>query len=270
MIPLRALFLAELRRCLSRRAVRLLVLLALVMIAITAGVAFVQTEPADMLRADPHIARLADLWHPDGDSVLSIAFVFLAIGALIGGAVVVGGEWKAGTVTTTLLWESRRSRLLAMRLAACAALSVVIGLALLALLVAATLPTVLVKGETGEIDAAWAADLAGAVARGLGLAAFAATCGGALASLTRSTAGALSAMFVYQAIGEPILRGLWPRRAGWFIGENAVTFVAGHQLDDVPFGRSAYGASVVLTLYVLALGLAAAALFARRDLAGTS
>nr|MDQ3385874.1 hypothetical protein [Actinomycetota bacterium] len=125
----------EVRRCLARRAVRVLVGLGVLMIVVVGGVTFATVPATDLARSDPTPIRLVDLWRPEGDSVFGIGVVLLAMGAVIGGALVVGGEWKVGTVTTLLTWEPRRGRAIAARFVACGVLATAIGAALAALLV---------------------------------------------------------------------------------------------------------------------------------------
>lgn len=95
MITFGSLFASEVRRCLSRRAVKVLVGIALLGIGVAGVVLFVVTDAADVeVSANTHLARLADLWLEEGDSTLAPPLIFLAIGALIGGAVVVGGNGR--------------------------------------------------------------------------------------------------------------------------------------------------------------------------------
>ena len=110
------LFLTELRRALHRRLVWVLIGLALAGIVVTGVLVFIatggsSTAPAGVDSIDP--ARVTDWWRPDlPDGVVLLPGVMLFLGALIGGASVVGAEWRSGGVTTVLTWAPRRSALL--------------------------------------------------------------------------------------------------------------------------------------------------------------
>ncbi|MGH8991361.1 MAG: hypothetical protein ACRDZ7_07530, partial [Acidimicrobiia bacterium] len=110
------LLLVEARRALHRRVVWTLLGLAAAGIAIASVVAFTDSADLDLarLRAEGglHPAVMTSWWvSGTGDGALAVAAIFLAVGGLLGGAAVVGGEWKAGTVGTVLTWEPRRVRL---------------------------------------------------------------------------------------------------------------------------------------------------------------
>jgi hypothetical protein len=268
MITFGALLASEVRRCLARRAVRVLVAVALLGVVAAGVIAFLAVDAQDVVRTpDPSIGRLADLWRDDGDGVLIVPIVFLCIGALIGGAVVVGGEWKAGTVSTLATWEVRRHRLLGARFLACALVAPAIALALLACFVLATLPTVAAHGSFDGLDGEWLAQLSGAVGRSLVMISLAALFGAAIANLGRSSTPALAIIFVYEAVLEPIVRAVWPERGAWLLGENIVIWVSGEGLDNVEFDRSPAVAIATLVLYVGVLVWGSLTVFARRDLA---
>jgi hypothetical protein len=261
------LFLVESRRCLSRRAVHVLIGIALLGSLLTGVVGVLVGGDIDLSTSGSALIRLSDLWKAD-DPVLGMPVIFLLIGAVIGGAVVVGGEWKAGTVPTVLTWEPRRLRLLAARLAACGALAMLIALALLVVFVlVGVLPGFLAHGEVGDIDAGWWVSLAGGVGRSLFLIGLAALLGGAIANIGRSTTAALVVVFAYEAVLEQILRGVWPSRAGWLLSENAAAWITGERLVGEEFERSVAAGGATLGLYVaMAVGLALV-VFERRDVA---
>lgn len=260
-------FLTECRRCLARRAVRVLIGIALLGCLATGVIGVLVGGSLDLARPDPALIRLADLWTGD-DAVLGVPFILLAMGALIGGAVVVGGEWKHGTVPTVLTWQPQRTRLLAARLAACSALAMLIALALLVVfVVVGVLPGMLVHGEVGDVGGDWAAGLAGAVARNLAIVGLAAALGGAIASAGRSTTVAVVGVFAYQAVAEPIARSVWPERSGWLLSENAVALAIGEPLEAEEFTRSVLAGGLTVALYVALAVTVALVLFDRRDVA---
>src|SRR5438128_370059 len=116
----------EVRRSLHRRVVWILILVALIGIGVLGVIAFTTSTDLNVglihARGEHHPAIMADWWIAgEGENVLSVTAFFLLMGALIGGASVVGGEWRAGTVTTVLTWEPVRGRLHAARIVAATA-----------------------------------------------------------------------------------------------------------------------------------------------------
>ena len=89
----------------------MLIGVALLGIALTGVIGFLGSNDFDPTRPEPDIARLTDLWVPGGgDGVLTATLLFLAVGAIIGGATVTGAEWQHGTIVTVSTWEVRRVR----------------------------------------------------------------------------------------------------------------------------------------------------------------
>lgn len=296
------LFGTEVRRCLSRRVVWVLVGLAGIGIVATSILTFANTggdgaaerERAvrqcvqfeqgprgrveamcrEMIPPDAFDNRLplTDLWpegRNDGDRVLGVTVIFLAIGALLGGASMVGGDWKAGTMATLLTWEPRRVRLAVARFAAVVVLAMLIGLALQLVLILGLLPSVLAHGTTEGADASWWASLAGGLLRCQVLTGLAALFGAAVAMIGRNTAAAFGAAFAYMVVGENFLRVWKPWLRPWLLAENAFIFLNGYTPADVGIGRGFGTAAVTLVAYVVGLAAVAAALFQRRDVATT-
>jgi ABC-type transport system involved in multi-copper enzyme maturation permease subunit len=271
MIPFGRLFAVEVHRALSRRAVRLLIGVALLGIALTGLIAFISSDDFDPNRADLDIARLTDLWVTGGaDGALTATLLFLAVGAIIGGATVTGAEWQHGTIVTVAIWEVRRVRLLSARILSAVVLAGAIGLALLVLFCLSLVPTYLLRGATDGADVAFWRELALALARLTILTAMAAGLGAAIASIGRRTTVAVGAAFAYLAIIEPIVRGLWPARGRWLLAENTAVLVTAADLDGAEFTRSVATAAVTLGGYLAVLVAVALVLFHRRDLAGAS
>jgi hypothetical protein len=271
MRPFRLLCAVEARRALSRRAVWVLIAVAVLGIGLTAVIGFMASADFDARNPDVNIARMTDLWIPGGgDGVLPATLMFLAIGAIIGGATVTGAEWQHGTVVTVCTWEPRRARLLAARFVSATVLAGLIGLALLLLLCLSLLPTHLLRGTTAGADAVFFRELAFALARISGLTALAALTGAAVASIGRRTTVALGASFAYLAVLEGAVRGLWPERGRWLIGENAAILITAADLDGASFSRGVGTAAMTLCGYAAALVGAAIVLFGRRDLAGST
>jgi hypothetical protein len=260
----------EIRRALHRRLVWGLIAIAVLAILTTGVISYVAsagldltTVPADQV----HVARLADWWRPDiGDGVLLLPAIMLFLGALIGGASVVGAEWRTGGVTTVLTWEPRRHRLLLTRLASAGALAAAIGFALEVLFLLSLLPTVLAHGTTTGADAAYLASVLGAMARIALLTGLAAVLGAALAGLGRNTTAALVAVWGWLLVGEGLVRALRPHLARFLLSENVGIFVTSSRALDVSYSRPAWLALATLVLYTgLTVGLGAV-VFARRDI----
>jgi hypothetical protein len=263
----------EARRALSRRAVRALVGIALLGIAITGVAVFAANGDFDptVRRGDIEVARLTHLWVTgSADGVLGGTLLFLAVGGLIGGATVVGAEWQHGTMVTLCTWEVRRGRLLAARLLTTFVLAVAIALGLIVLFCAALVPTYLFRGTTAGADADFWRTLAAAVARISLLTGLAAVLGGALASIGRRTTLALGVAFAYLAAVEGAIRGLWPARGRWLIGENVAILVSAADLEGATFTRDPAAAAATLGGYAAVLVAAAVLLFRRRDLAAAT
>jgi ABC-type transport system involved in multi-copper enzyme maturation permease subunit len=268
------LLLVEIRRALRRRVIRVMVLLALAWCAVAGVIAFISSDGRSIaeLRAGEggHPALLTDWWVPGQDSAVLTAGVFLLIGGFFAGAAVAGAEWRAGTVTTVLTWEPRRTRLTLTRTAACALSAFAIAMVLQAAFLAAFLPAVLAHGSTAGATSGWWASLLLAVLRIGLLTAFAAVVGVALATIGRNTAFALAVVFGWMAVAEGIVRGLRPGWSEYLWAENIGTIVPWSQLEGAEFSRGPLVALVSLVAYTGALVAIATVLFRRRDLAGAT
>ena len=295
------LFRTEVRRCLSRRVVWVLVALAVVGIALTAVLVFVNTSSDDdgsrtrefLVRdcvesqggSSTAVARcrqtfpvgsfderlrLTDLWPEDQDEderILGVTVIFLAIGGLLGGASMVGADWRAGTVSTLLTWEPRRVRFAVARFAAVAVCAFAIALALQMLFVVSFLPAVLAHGTTDGADAGWFRALAGAFLRSESLVAMASVFGAAIAMIGRNTAAALGASFAYMLIGENVVRAWKPWLRPWLLAENSFIFLSGFTPAELELGRGFGAAAATLLLYTAGLVAVAVASFRLRDVA---
>ena len=260
----------EIERSLRRRMVWMLVAVALIGIAVMGLIAFFDStdlDPDDLERTGvTHPAVMTDWWIAGGgEGVLLIGAVFLLMGGLIGGAGVVGGEWRTGSLATTLTWEPRRARLLGTRLAAMAISAFGIAVLLQAVMLVALLPSVLAHGTTEGADAAFAVSLAAAMARIAVLSAMAAVLAGCLASVTRSTAGAIIGVWVWLALAESILRARKPWTGLFLLTENVATTIVWAPPEGVGVSRSPLGAAALLTLYLALLVSIAVRTFQRAD-----
>ena len=213
--------------------------------------------------------HLVDLWDREGDdSFLLVTFVFLAVGAVIGGASMVGADWKAGTVTTLLTWEPRRTRVAVAKVIAAALLAAVTAVLLQLAFVACLLPTVAFRGTTAGADAEWLRTLLGGVARGAALTGMGALAGASIAMVGRSTSAALGSAFAYLAVFEAVVRAWKPSMSRWLIIENSAIFLGGRRLEGAPFERPVTVAALTLAAMAVAFVATAAATFRARDVAG--
>lgn len=260
----------EVERALRRRIVWALLLVALLGIVLVGAIAFFDSRDLDVaaLRrlGQTHPAIATDWWvsgTPDG--ALSITTIFLAMGGLIGGAGVVGGEWRSGTVASVLVWEPRRTRLLAARLGAVAMCSFAIGVALQVLYLAALLPAVIVNGTASGVDGAYVLGVAGAIVRIGLLTAIAASVGAVLASIGRNTTAAIVIMWVWVSIAEAILRARKPWLSAYLIGESAARVMTWTDLGRGAPSQAPAVALALLSGYAFAMAVVAFWVFSRHD-----
>ncbi|MBW3669707.1 MAG: hypothetical protein KY443_10910 [Actinobacteria bacterium] len=299
-----ALFGTEVRRCLARRLVWVLVAIALVGIVATSLILFFSTaDDSDGLAERERIVqdcarfgtanridaeqrcraqispeafdtriRLTELWpegRDEGERALAPSMIFLVIGALVGGASMVGADWRFGTMSTLLTWEPRRVRLATARFTAVFLLAFAIGLALQLLLVGGMLPAFFAHGITEGADAGWVRALAAGMVRMQLLVGMAALLGAAVSMLGRNTAAALGAAFAYMVVGENFVRAWRPWLRPWLLAENAYIFLAGYTPADIGIGRGFGAAALTLPAYSVGLAALAVVVFRRRDIAGS-
>jgi ABC-2 type transport system permease protein len=213
----------------------------------------------EMRPVDPrfHLTDLAQIFK--GMTVPLVILAWLLAASFV------GAEWRAGSVTTELTWESRRARLLAAKAGAVVAITFVGVVVSLGLLGGALTPSAVWRGTTAGADAAWFRDLIGIVMRAGALSAIAALIGLSIATVGRNTAAALGVGFFYLAVVEGLLRASRPGWGRWFVGDNAVVFVNGSDTSFPPIGRSVTGAGILLALYALGAFAVATLQFQSRD-----
>lgn len=263
-----ALFAAEVRRVLSRRLVWALVALALTGSAIAGVVSFAATSGPSNPNETP---VLVELWQPGtADGLLVPVIVLLALGALLGGASMVGAEWRNGTMASVLWWEPRRPRVAVAKLAASAMTAMVISAALMAAFVLALVPTLVVHGTADGADADWWIALLGGAARGLGLVGLVTVLGAAVTLVTRNTAFVLGGAFIYLNVVERALVAWKPRVASWALAENLGAFVPWVPLEGVRHGPQPAAAAMHLVIIVAVVAAVAIRSFTRRDIALSS
>jgi ABC-type transport system involved in multi-copper enzyme maturation permease subunit len=259
-----ALFAVEVRRALSRRLVRVLILIALLGIVVLALGAFFSSEPET-----GNAYSVADIWagsdeSGDANTLGQTSGLFVLMG-LLGGASFIGAEYKAGTITTVLTWEPRRVRVIGGKLLAAGIVAAGAYVLLQALLGAALIPAVVARGDDAGLDAEFYRRVGGLLLRGGLVTGGAAVLGGSLAALGRNTTAALGVALGYLIVVEQILRGLRPGWHDWFLIENLFLVLIGRPEEGSDIERSVVGAGILLTAYLAAVAAAATVAFARRD-----
>jgi hypothetical protein len=193
---------------------------------------------------------------------LSPLLIILALGL---GATFIGAEWSAGTMTTYLTWEPRRTIAFLAKASGGVLFVFLAALAVQAVLGLLLTPVAMLRGTTQGVDAAWFGDTMVMALRSATLCAVLAGIGFALASVARNTAASLIVGFVYFAVLENMLRAFRPNWARWLLGENAALFLVGREQAGIAFDSSPTRAIVTLLAYVLILLSGALMVFRRRD-----
>ena len=221
------LLMTEMRRALHRRAVLVLIAIALAGCALAGAIAYFTSKGktvAQLRLADDGPAVMANWWIADDHvGVLSVGMFFLFLGGFFGGATVAGAEWRAGTITTVLTWEPRRLRLHGARLASGAILAFVISFALQVVFLASFAPAVVFNGTSDGVDGSFWYSLAVVMARTSVITAAAAVLAMSLATAARNTAFAVIAMFAWIVVIEGLIRALKPSLSSWLWGETVTT-----------------------------------------------
>ncbi len=261
----------EMRRALHRRLVRWMIALALAMCGLAGVIVYITSrDPIELARSFAHPARMSSWWIAgSGDGILTVAALYLVVGAAICGASVAGAEWRAGTITTALLWEPSRLRLHAARTASAGILAFVIAFALQTVFLASTVPAVVLNGSTDGTDSAWWGALVLAMLRIALITALVAVLAVSVATIGRNTSAALIALAAWALVVERLIAGLRPQLARFMISENVATVVPWAQMTDVDFERPPVVAMTALIAYLSVVVAIATASFARRDVAGT-
>ena len=260
----------EMRRGLHRRIVWWMNALAVACIVFTGIVVFLSSDdPTELAMSPDHPAFMRSWWiEGGGDGYLTIAAVFLALGAAICGASVAGAEWKAGTITTVLTWEPSRVRLHVARTISAGILSFVIATLLQLAFLAAALPAVWAHGNTTGTDGGFWSALVLAIVRISFITALVAILALSIATIGRNTVAALVAISAWALVIEGLIRGYRPGLARWLVTENVATVVPWAKIDSVEFDRGPGLALTTLVVYLLAAAVVATLSFTRRDIAG--
>jgi hypothetical protein len=262
----------DMRRSMHRELIRWMLALAVFGCVFAGVIAFLTSGDQVKLAADgEHPAYMARWWVPGtGDGFLLVAAMFLVIGAVICGASFAGAEWRAGTITTTLTWDSARARFHAARTGAAVVMSFVIALALQVLFMVSLAPSVWVHGTTDGVDAAWWRSLILGMLRIALATVLVCVLAASIATIGRNTSAALVAIAAWAMVIERTIAGLRPQWARFMISENVAIFVPWTPLRDAEFDRGPAISLITLLAYTALIVLAAVWSFRRRDIAAAS
>lgn len=241
----------ELFRLFSRRLIRALMALGLLLLVVVGIWVYVASDRTRF--GGFHLSDLPDIFG-------ATSIIFAATAWLVG-ASFMGAEWHSRTVELQLTWEPRRSRVMAAKAAAAAISVAVLAVVYQGLLFLALYPAARFRG-TATVPGDFASDVFRMGGKVVFLAVFGALMGFALATIGRNTAAALGVGFAYLAVFESLLRVLFDVEV-WLLGDNMGLWMVG--VDPFHPGRTATDAGVLLAAYALGLTALATAIFRRRD-----
>ncbi len=210
---------------------------------------------------------------PAQGAVPAAGMAMLVLGVILG-ASFIGAEYSAGTIETLLLWEPRRSRVLAAKLTVAAVVTFVVVVALLAFLVVVMLPVAAVRGSTAGADGEFWLGLASVVLRAGAAAAAISAIALSVSTVARNTVAGVVALLGYSAVSpalsSTLLRGFRP----FDLTENLSVFVGGGEVGQWVSYNGYYesvahhgvvGAAIVIASYVVVFVVVGLAVFRRRD-----
>jgi hypothetical protein len=263
---------SEVRRLAGRR---LFFWLTLVSLGFVVMLVVINTLRSDTAALDQsQVMRITDLWLSDraaahlglasqtGIATISVLTYLLIV---VLGASAVGAEYRAGTVTTILTWEPRRSRLLLARLGAAAIVSMLLFVIVHAVFIGGWALGASARGSTTGANADFWRTLVFVVLRGTLLAGALAAISGALATLGRNTAAAMGVWFGYLVVVEAIVRVQMQDFVPWMLTSVGGAFYGWSRVADEGRSVSAGSGTLRLALYIVLIGGAALTVFHRRD-----
>jgi ABC-type transport system involved in multi-copper enzyme maturation permease subunit len=308
---------AELLRGLSRRVVRMLVVGVIAGVVIGVGIATwnsgrgsaqaeYESQLASCLRGDfvpvndlpPGYGTIEEFcadqvrieyfdsneikWADVDENLEGMGSIVILVGAFLG-ATLGGADWTAGTMSTLLTWEPRRTRVLLVRAAIAAAAAFAVATFAQAFFALAFRVGVALAGTTAGTPSGTLGHAAGLGLRVAAVAALTAIVAHAIATFGRSTVSAVGVLFGYLVLVEGFLSNLWTDLQPRLLVRAAVVVVSqqplldpsasatigqnGEVSDITPGGvlLSVRGAWVVVVLWAaIALGIALFA-FRTRD-----
>jgi len=195
----------------------------------------------------------------------------LALAGFILGASLLGADITSRALSTLLMWEPRRPRVLAARAAACAAVTAGSSLAALAVLIVALLPAALAHGVGSAPTGTWYLSMAGLAVRCALLAAAASVLGMSCAAIGRSTAAALVGVGVYLLFVDRTAVLVAPSIGRWLIVADATSWTAVTPHSTIAgsggdaSGHTVLTAGLLLLVGVIALYALATTVLEHRD-----
>jgi ABC-2 type transport system permease protein len=141
------------------------------------------------------------------DLLLGTSSIVSLVGVLLG-ATLGGADWGAGTIGTLLTWEPRRLRVLLTRAVVVAVMVFAITVALQGFVSATFWAATALRGSAQTSSGIWR-DAVEQILRNSVLASGFGVVALSVATLTRSTAAAVGALFAYLVIAEGFLSSVW-------------------------------------------------------------
>jgi ABC-2 type transport system permease protein len=200
---------------------------------------------------------------------IALASTLFALAAWLIGAVLVGGDWASGTMSTLLTWEPRRIRLLAAKLASAGVVVLVLAGIVLTILVLGLTSVSTLRGLHEAPAGFWPSVIAMSV-RTILLTSVFAMMAGATAFFSRSAAFSMASLASYLLVVEGLARLRVPLATRWLIVDNAIAWVVGRPSgSDGPLLNTLSNfrvqAIVILGAWLVACMLLASWSFRSRD-----
>jgi hypothetical protein len=180
---------------------------------------WVATDPAfEGMEHDERCAAALGAWTPE-DMIYTYSFDFAEEGrvmlfgvAIVGGLLMmmlasssIGAEWSSGSMSNLLLWHPNRLKVWGAKLAAALTVAAAAVIVLLVLAFGLLYMTSAVRGEPGELNAAWWDETLPQIARTVALTLGMTALGASLAMLGRHTAIAGGVIAGYLIVGEMLV-----------------------------------------------------------------
>ncbi|MCC3762022.1 ABC transporter permease [Glycomyces sp. TRM65418] len=261
------------------------------------GYDWVESDPVyqDMTHEE-QCAAITGAWTAE-DVIYTYSFDFAAEGrvmlfgvAIVGGLLMmmlassaIGAEWSSGSMSNLLVWHPNRLKVWGAKLAAALTLGAVAVVALVILAFGLLYLTSSVRGEPGDLNAAWWGDTLPQLARTVVLTLGMTALGASMAMLGRHTAIAGGVIAGYLIVGEMLVQliSIWlpmafPERlslytwiGAWIIGRTELYDYPENGYASTPevMVITATEAGLLLGAIVLVFGALATWAFQKRDVA---
>jgi ABC-2 type transport system permease protein len=263
---------SEIRRLASRRLVKWMLLVSVVLVLVLAVIVTANSDPGSVNEND--VMTLAQLWLSKAsadrlglkrDNAIATVSVLTYLLVVVIGASAVGAEYRAGTVGTILTWEPRRIRLLIARLLAVAIISMAFFVIVQVVFVGAWAAGVALNGRSSGAGSSFWSDLVLLLGRATFIGGALATMSAALATLGKNTAAAMGIWFGYLIAVEAILRSQIDAFVPWFLTPVVGSTYGWESVTQNGHTVSPGSGALKLVLYVVLFAGVAVAVFRRRD-----